>query len=186
MRGLSLCAALLLLSSGSNCTLVRNDPPGDGTPTDPPRGSGGNGGTGAGGSGGTGATSAGGSGGTGATGAGANGTGASGVGGSDGLNEVADLLPFCGCITDSKQPGACGNCYPAPATAGTCADELAGCAQPCLDVLNHLENVCGAVIDVACLQAAYAIAPDAVDDAVAVLTCRCTTCSFECDATACQ
>lgn len=149
----------------------------------------GGGGSGNGGSGGTPVTT-GGNGGTGGTpstgggGAGTGGMGTGGAGGAESPNAPSDLYPYCGCISDMHQPGACQDCV---AAIATCAEQLAGCAAGCQNMRTALAG-CDAFADPSCLDDVFAIAPLEWDDLVALIACQCGGCPApdQCDNVACQ
>jgi hypothetical protein len=185
---------LPLLALAAACTGKRGDPePSQNAPpisTDGGAG-GGNGGSpsngGAPSTGGMGGTpSAGGMGGTPGTG-GAGGMGVTSTGTGSTFNDVSDMYPYCGCLDDAQEAGACGSCFSSVATLGLCTPANA-CAQGCQDVIDFiLTNPMCNNIDEACLQQAYLQSPEEFDDAVDQVQCRCAECPapFGCEAIAC-
>jgi len=165
------------------CTGKRGDPePSTNPPPLPIQGGGGAGG----------APSNGGNG-TGGIGGGAGGAPASGGmgGGStqtgNPFTDVSDMYPYCGCLADSQQMGACGSCFTGASAA--CDAAPAVCGAGCMAIITVIQNDADCVvITEACLQKAYLASPPEWDDAVDKVQCACAACPspFGCDSVACE
>jgi hypothetical protein len=112
--------------------------------------------------------------------------GAPGTGGGT-FNDVSAMYPYCGCLDDSKEPGACENCF-----IGSIADmecnPAGACDAGCQAIITFIRtNVMCTFVDEACLQAAFAVEPSEWDDAVDKLKCACDLCPapFGCESVVC-
>lgn len=116
----------------------------------------------------------------------AGGAGTGGAGGAPPANVVEAIYPYCGCISDSQQAGACSNCLSSVDVVAECAMQSSDCAGGCDQMLAALDN-CDAFADPGCLDAVYDIAPDEWDDLIALLSCQCGACPApdQCDTIAC-